>query len=177
MGWSYPYATPTRESLIAYLRRPERFGDKLELVTACAKGNHHWYLLRIKSTRLHVIGLDLMQGTRGEASWGYKDMDESVAPFYYDVPISYLDAPADETVGSTAEWRARVRQYHAEQKNKTPEPGGVVQFPDGRRFTLQFPLHRKGWCATDENGTEWRITFAQIKRNAYTAPEQKRAAA
>jgi hypothetical protein len=178
MGWTYPYETPTRESLIAYLRRPERFGDKFELVTACAKGNHHWYLLRVKATRLHVIGLDLMQGTRGEPSWGYKDMDESVAPFYYDVPITYLDAPADETVGSTAEWRARVRQYYAEQKEKAkPAAGGIVRFSDGREFTLRYPLTRAAWCATDEKGREWRITGAQIKRNEYTVPGQERAAA
>ena len=178
MGWTYPYETSTRESLIAYLRRPERFGGKLELVRSCVKGNHHWYLLRIKATRLHVIGLDLMQGTRGEASWGYKDMDESVAPFYYDVPISYLDAPADETVGSAAEWRACVRRYHVEQKQKiNPAAGGIVRSGDGREFTLRYPLTRAAWCATDEKGREWRITGAQIKRNDYMTPGQERAAA
>lgn len=178
MGWTYPYETTTRESLVSYLRRPQRFGDKLELVQACTKGNRHWYLVRVKETGLHFIGLDLMQGTRGESSWGYKDMDESVAPFYYDVPITYLDAPTDESVGHTAEWRARVRRYHAEQKAKgKPETGGIVRFGDGREFTLQYPIARKGWCATDERGAQWRITHAQIKRNDYVAPGQVRAAA
>jgi hypothetical protein len=178
MGWTYPYTTPTRDSLIAYLRRPERFGDKLELIAATAKGSHHWYLLRIKATGLHVIGLDLMQGTRGEASWGYKDMDESVAPYYYDVPITYLDAPADETVGSTAQWRQQVRRYYAEEKQKAkPATGGIVRFGDGREFTLRYPLTRAAWCSTDEKGREWRITSAQIKRNAYVTPEQEKRAA
>ena len=177
MGWFYPYETTTRPSLIAYLLRPERFGDKVELMRSSVKGNRHWYLMRIKETGLHVIGLDLMQGTRGQASWGYKELDESVGPFYYDVPITYLDAPADETVGSTAEWRARVRHYQAEQKSKKPEAGGVVRFDDGREFTLQYPLMRAAWCATDKDGQHWKITAAQIKRYAYTAPEQKRAAA
>lgn len=177
MGWFYPYETTTRESLVTYLRRPERFGDKVELLRSTVRGNRHWYLMRIRETGLHFIGLDLMQGTRGQSSWGYKDMDESVAPFYYDVPITYLDAPADETVGHTAEWRARVRRYHAEQKTKKPEAGGIVRFSDGREFTLQYPIHRRGWCATDERGTNWRLTAAQIRRNAYVAPDQKRAAA
>jgi hypothetical protein len=178
MGWFYPHETTTRESLVIYLRRPERFGDKLELVRATVKGNRHWYLMRIRETGMHVIGLDLMQGTRGESSWGYKDMDESVGPYYWDCPITYLDAPADESVGSTSEWRAQVRRYHAEQKQKAkPEAGGIVRFGDGREFMLRYPISRKGWCATDSRGVQWRLTCAQLRRNEYRAPASVEVAA
>jgi hypothetical protein len=68
MGWSFPYTTPTRATLVQYLRRPERFGEKLELVRACATGSHHWYLIRERETGLHWVGLDLMQGARGDGA-------------------------------------------------------------------------------------------------------------
>lgn len=63
------------------------------------------------------IGCDLLQ-CRKEQGWGYKDMDESVHPYYYSCPIGYLAKVPIEEYGGNAEWRDMVRSYHASQVEK-----------------------------------------------------------
>jgi len=64
MGWLFSPRWATRADLVQHLRRPERFGDRLQLVRACVTGSHHWYLVRELATGQHWIGLDLMQSGR-----------------------------------------------------------------------------------------------------------------
>ena len=168
MGWSFPYTTPTRETLVQYLRRPERFGEKLELVRACATGSHHWYLIRERETGLHWIGLDLMQGARGDG-WGYKDMDESAGPNAIDCPLAYLAAPHAERDGYAKQWRERVREYHA-KKSARPAlvPGVRLRLRDGSEYVLAENLGRRGWRVikpADGFGAFWRMP-ATVARSA-----------
>ena len=168
MGWLFPYTTPTRESLVQYLRRPERFGEKLELVRACATGSHHWYLIRERETGLHWIGLDLMQGARGDG-WGYKDMDESAGPNAIDCPLAYLAAPHAERDGYAKQWRERVREYHA-KKSARPAlvPGVRLRLRDGSEYVLAENLGRRGWRVikpADGFGAFWRMP-ATVARSA-----------
>ena len=64
------------------------------------------------------IQCDLMQYSRSDDGWGYKDMDESMHPFYYSCPKKYLGMVPLETYGGNAEWREQVRQYHERQLEK-----------------------------------------------------------
>lgn len=62
------------------------------------------------------IGLDLLSASG--YGWGYKPMDESVHPYYYSCPLEFLDL-ATEPRGINEKWRAAVRQYHAEEAERT----------------------------------------------------------
>ena len=71
------------------------------------------------------IVCDLLKCVKGE--WGYKDIDESMHPYFYSCPLKYLDMVPIEHFGGHAEWRDLVRKYHvrnAEKRNakkfKTP---------------------------------------------------------
>ena len=53
--------------------------------------------------------------------WGYKDMDETVGPYYYDCPASIL-AILSETENETAnEWRRLCRERAEEKRAKRAE--------------------------------------------------------
>lgn len=165
MGWTFPYSTQTRADLVKYLRRPERFGEKLELVRASTSGNRHWYLIRERETGMHWIGLDLLQGVRGEG-WGYKDLDESVGPCDCDVPESYLDAPHMPRDGWAKEWRERARAFHAARKARPKfTAGNWVQY-GGRFYQLLESLGRSGWRVMDNVGDTYRMKAAQLRRAA-----------
>ncbi len=63
------------------------------------------------------IGCDLLQSQR-DYGWGYKDLEESMHPYFYSCPLKYLDlVPLDE-YGGNAEWRDLVRSWHSRQAEK-----------------------------------------------------------
>jgi hypothetical protein len=164
MGWTFPYCTNTRAQLVEHLRRPERFGDRTELLAACTRGNHHWYLARNKDTGVVWIGLDLMQGgTRREPGWGYKDMDESMGPYASDCPLSYLDRATEPCNEHSRDWRDGVRKYHAQRKER-PEPrAGLRVTYCGHTYELVRPAGpRRGWEVRNTSGTTYRMNARQL---------------
>lgn len=72
------------------------------------------------------IVCDLLRYEQG--AWGYKDMDESMHPFYYSCPLKYLDLVPLEQFGGNAEWRNLVRQNHARNTQKRQARKGTTSW-------------------------------------------------
>lgn len=74
-------------------------------------------------------------------NFGYKDMDETVHPFYYKAPKSVLNALTPTTHADALAWRAKCRLHHAQRDflRKNLKPGTrirlthAVSFTDGTR--------------------------------------------
>ncbi|WP_373421696.1 hypothetical protein [Burkholderia multivorans] len=62
---------------------------------------------------LRYIRCDLLELSGRQ--WGYKPLDESMHPYYYSCPPSYLDLAPEQS----ADWRAGVRAYHARRRTPT----------------------------------------------------------
>ena len=125
MGWTFPYGA-TRSDIISQLTPKERLyesGHIFRTLRHCCKGNVLYALHESGQggeTR-KWIGVYLMQ--KHDGRWGYKDMEESMHPYYYNCPVSYLD-DADEPVNDSAsKWREEVRRQAAERKRKKPKVG------------------------------------------------------
>ena len=162
MGWLYSPRWATRADLVQHLRRPERFGEHLQLVRACVMGSCHWYLVRVKATGMHWIGLDLMKSGRGDG-WGFKDLDESAGPCEVGCPLSYLAAPHAEPVGFAAHWRERVRAHHAAQLVRPALVAGSWVSYGGRVYQLSAPAGpRRGWHVVDVFGQRYRMQARQL---------------
>ena len=58
------------------------------------------------------IQCDLLRHQR-DYGWGYKDMEESMHPYFYSCPLRYLDLVPIDQFGGNQEWRTGVRNYHA----------------------------------------------------------------
>lgn len=166
MGWLFTYDIRTRKELLDYLRRPERYGEHLELLRSTSVGNNHWYLCRDKRDGKVWIGLDMMQGGgRTGHGWGWKDLSEDMGPVEVNCPLSYLDA-ASEPEGYAIEWRERVRAYHAARKARpTPAPGSVVEYGK-HRYRLREPAgRRRGWYVDRVgDGMQFRMRANQLSR-------------
>jgi hypothetical protein len=162
MGWLYSPRWASRADLVQHLRRPERFGEHLQLVRACVMGSCHWYLVRVKATGMHWIGLDLMKSGRGDG-WGFKDLDESAGPCEVGCPLSYLAAPHAAPVGFAAHWRERVRAYHAAQLVRPALVAGAWVSYGGRVYQLSAPAGpRRGWHVVDVFGQRYRMKARQL---------------
>ena len=93
-------------------------GNKLECLAHSLRGNVLWTVFRvIDPAGVEIdrwIGCDLL-GTCTDGAWGYKDMDESMHPYYYSCLLSYLDMVPKVT---SEAWRANVREHHKNAKIK-----------------------------------------------------------
>ncbi len=164
MGWLFSTRWDSKLALVAYLRGTERWTSDFKILKSTVRGSRHWYVAeRVDGVRF--IGLDLMQASRGDG-WGFKDMDESCGPCYYDCPLSYLElAPLSETCSSFApQWREKVRAHHAKEKARAIWSAGTVVVYGGHAYRLDVEAGaRRGWMVTREkDGRHFRMTTRQL---------------
>ena len=101
MGWYYQ--NQTRRELIAELTAKS--------IAFQANGNTLWTVEETEDGRRIICCLLL--ASNSPQDWGYKPMDETVGPCYYDCPLGFLQKAKDfENVGYSAKWRDAVRNYH-----------------------------------------------------------------
>ncbi|MBG7441587.1 hypothetical protein [Pseudomonas aeruginosa] len=121
MGWLF--SSHTRAELIRVLTQPEDHAHAhVHVIAHALRGNVLWSVTEVtaKTEGVHpefapgepmrYIRCDLLQRSGGK--WGYKAMDESMAPYYYSCPLRYLDMAKELSPG----WREKVRAYHARRR-------------------------------------------------------------
>jgi hypothetical protein len=117
MGWLFTYGQ-TRKQLIHHLTTDWTTPQAShQCITHCTRGNVLWSVWENYSAPTgHIeryIRCDLMQCDHS-VGWGYKDMDESMHPYYYTCPLKYLSmVPV-----ASKEWRKGVLLYHKEAQLK-----------------------------------------------------------
>jgi hypothetical protein len=170
MGWLFTYDKRTRAALVEYLRRPERYGENQELLRSSVVGNNHWYLCRDRRDGKVWIGLDKMAGGGHQSmGWGYKDMSEDMGPVEVNCPLSFLNEASPVTEGWAAEWRERVRAYHARRKERPkPAPGSVVRYGDHDYKLLSPAGPRRGWYVERLSDTgQFRMRAKQLAHSQF----------
>ena len=111
MGTYYPYGA-TKQDIIKECCEGYNIGTQgtARTIKKCLRGNVLWRVLELYSKPAgiieRIICCDLLSTANGD--WGYKPMDESMGPFYYSCPLSYLDG----TRVLNKEWREGVREHH-----------------------------------------------------------------
>lgn len=135
MGWMYPHGL-NRKALIA--QRVEGWerdtGEMLVKSTClkhCCRGGVFSGVLWSVWERTYTkdgeqvqpterwIQCDLLRCDQGE--WGYKDMEESMGPYYFSCPLSYLNLVPIDQYGGNAEWREQVIEHHRRRAKKTED--------------------------------------------------------
>jgi hypothetical protein len=123
------HSNTTRKELVEGLLRTQYAVDpktgvrtgEFKTIAHCFKGNNVWAVHERTffdgREPLRFVAFYLI--TRfGQGEWGYKDMDETCGPCYYNCPVSYLDMAPNGAVNDYAkEWRQKVREL-AESKKK-----------------------------------------------------------
>ena len=114
MGWLFTRDATRADVIVSRIRTWETDTHTGRTLRYCLKGNVLWTVRETtdKATGImeRYIGCDLLQRERNYG-WGYKDLCESMHPYYYSCPLAYL-----AIVPVACEpWRAAVREYHAKQ--------------------------------------------------------------
>lgn len=134
MGWLFKCGS-TRRGLIAdRIEGWERTNDdglviKSTCLAHCYRGGVFsgvlWSVWERTFTRDDVeaepvqrwIQCDLLRHQRDDG-WGYKDMEESMHPYYYSCPQKYLDMVPLDKFGGNVEWREQVIEHHRRAAEK-----------------------------------------------------------
>ncbi len=122
MGWFF--SRQSRHDLIQELISPcDNEQLRAEVIAHTLRGNVLWSVVRILAKSADFksgisigesycyIRCDLLH--RSGDQWGYKPLDESMHPYYYTCPLSYLDMAPEQS----KEWREGVRTYHARRRS------------------------------------------------------------
>jgi len=161
MGWEY--AWNSRKELIAHLC-DESTGCKTIARKATTERGESvlWAVHELgpehkESPGLRFIVCYLIGHDRG--LYGYKEMGETMGPFYYSCPLSFLDMVPEPEGENVKEWRERVRKYHADiaeraRRFEALKIGDRVKLRDGCTppevvLTSLKPL--RGWYRGDED--------------------------
>lgn len=116
MGWYYEYGA-SRKNVIAELTKgwTAKNGSSNKTIRKSTAGNVLWTVEETTTPEgeaKRFIGCYLMQ--RSDIGWGYKPMCESMGPYYYTCPKSYLDlVPV-----ACQSWRDGVKAYWKKRSRK-----------------------------------------------------------
>jgi len=122
------------------------------------RGSRLWVafeLVNRDDSRDRVIALFLLR--KDGYSYGYKDMDETMGPYYYDCPLKLLKLVPDGSRFANEQWRAKVREYWAIKKAERDNPiedGCTVRVKQGWKgagteFIAHLKKHRRRWYVYD----------------------------
>lgn len=161
MGWLIDHLPSEKKDYIARLVAEMSRGEWKTLAHAC-HGNELWMLTEHPKHGV-IILLCLLRSERG-GCWGYKDMDESMGPCYYKCPLAYLDRAPERN----AEWRAKVRAYHAKRQDsrnivRKLKPGMTVKLRGSVPNTFRVvEVGRKIVGVAVTSGQRFRLPKARI---------------
>ena len=111
MGWTFTSGAERTDIIAERIQAWSNETHAGRTVRHCLKGNVLWTVRELTDKQAETveryIGCDLLQRQRG-FGWGYKDLCESMHPYYYTCPLAYLDmVPV-----ACEKWREGVREYH-----------------------------------------------------------------
>ena len=127
MGWLFTQGATKSDIINDLIAAEENDTRRWETLSHCVRGNVLWAVVEITykqdKPRKRFIACYLL--SHQKLGWGYKDMEESMFPYYFSCPLKYLEmVPV-----ANADWRAEVRKYH-ERRNRKVEIGQKIGLVD-----------------------------------------------
>jgi hypothetical protein len=130
MGWLFTRGLSRKDLIRERTQDWERASGEVQIKSTCLahcyRGGIYSGVLWAVWERTFVGGeqpterwitCDLLRYQK-DYGWGYKDLDESMFPYFFSCPLKYLDMVPMEQFGGHAEWRECVKRYHAQQAEK-----------------------------------------------------------
>lgn len=160
MGWLFT-SGQTRAALIRRLTESQdNDSARYRTLAHCTKGNVLWAVQEVvfkiakpqydAGVPYRFIGCYLLANQRG-CGWGYKDMEESMHPYHYHCPLSYLDMVPE----ACPDWREQVRNWHA--RASRPVAVGDIWTLVGCKVDVVFIQSARPLRGRDRSGTLYRI--------------------
>lgn len=165
MGYLSNSQWRTRADVIKMLQADDKTGAFYKVLKSRSVGSCLFSVVEYINESgdiVRTVRIDLIK--KIGADYGYKTMDESVGPYYYNCPLNFLDnltAP----IGYASEWREKVRAYHAERKSRPLYRPGLKLSFNGWIYELIAPAGpRRGWHVRRNDGADFRAGFPVLSK-------------
>ena len=102
MGWTSSSSWVTKQDVVEHVTSQYVWGEKFNILKTSDKGKCFWLLVEYtQGERKGQRFIALFLINRESKEWGYKDMDESCGPCYYNCPVSFINEAAKTNVPSS----------------------------------------------------------------------------
>ncbi len=163
MGWTFSKGATRRDIIAEILRDYDNRSARWSVVESHSSPSGLWVALANTNDETTLIAFYALEAERNYG-WGYKSMDETMGPNYYDVPLTWLDKYAyyAKTEFSLV-WRERVREYHAKRRQTARaaakwRAGDLLQLPERVGAKLYRVVSTRPFRAVGEaDGVRYRI--------------------
>ncbi len=91
-------------------------------ILQAAKVGNIWYLA-VKINATGEVWAGVCKTSRHQGEWCYKDMDETMIPYYFDAPASLLKKLSPTTHEGATEWRKSCQERIAAKKAANAKTG------------------------------------------------------
>lgn len=132
MGWTYPHGLNRKQLIAQQVEGWERDTGEMLVKSVCLKHCYRggvfsgvlwsvWERTFMKDSdevqpSERWIQCDLLRCDQG--SWGFKDLEESMFPYYFSCPLGYLNLVPIDRYGGNPEWREQVVEHHKRRTEK-----------------------------------------------------------
>lgn len=173
MGWTTCHATHykpngnvDRKAEMDSLYTWESENRKVSVLKSAMVGTTYYGAIQVKDTAsgtTEVTAAVVLTNSGERGNWyfnfGYKSMEESSCPYYYDCPKSILDLLTEAPNEWAKQWREKCREKMQKPKLSSLPVGTIIAFNgwDGERIELvkMSPAYqfKKAWWYRPETNT------------------------
>jgi len=158
MGWDFCSAWTKQADVKNYLLGS--FTEKVLAHKTTAYGRRLWVAVEAADGTRNIV-LALLDKEAGSGWWGFKTMDESMGPYYWDCPTSLLDLMGEPRNEDARQWRAEVRRRAAAGK-RTLDVGTEFKHSNGTIYRITEVLPRGAYRVVDGLGNAYKLPKSHV---------------
>lgn len=171
MGWTSSREWPKRADVVSSILRESNSPGR-RILKHSLVGNHLWAaheVDRAEGGAVRFVVLYLLEYNRDAGCYAYKDMDESMGPYYYDCPASVIKAAGPAPDAACAAWREKCAK-HAESKKAKKSLAATIAKGDLLTFLNAPGVYRVDSLGPRPSGYR---ADAPSDYNCYTLPMRR----
>jgi hypothetical protein len=162
MGWMYRTTPCSKRDYLKDLVRDftnDNEKCKIDVLAKTVRGNCFWMVCEVTRKDTGIVSRFIVLALLGcdKGCWGYKDIEESMHPYFYSCPVKYLDMVPE--VGCQV-WRDKVREIAARKARKM-QVGDVYELPGCKPRFIRI-VNARPLTGRDVNGNLYRIRRGHV---------------
>lgn len=167
MGWTYKkplfdYINDRRAACLAECRA-EFSNEKWATVESDTIVNNVYYAAMKRADNGKVFGLVVLVDYIG-GEFCYKEMDETMHPYYYDCPAYIIKKLSPTTNDNANEWRRKCLEKHPDKKGEAWKQGARQRLLNEAEKVLARRNDKRGQGLVEEDGKQYIFSDSYIVR-------------